>query len=129
MSPDLNPSRAISTSELLDAVPVPNQAVVCEYESESEAVLTVPVRKRWYMKPPLGYLLPFGGVRRIGLDRMGREVWKQCDGTTTTEVIVERFAAAHGVRFHEARISILQFLRMLTQRGVIVMAGRTKDGA
>jgi hypothetical protein len=127
MSPDINPSRSLATADLLDAVPVRNRAVECEREADSELVLRVPLRRRWYMDPPVGWLFPFSRYRRVALDRLGKEVWQGCDGERTTESIVEGFAARHHLSFHEARLSVMQFLKDLTQRGLVVMVGRNQE--
>lgn len=124
MSVEINPSRTLSTVELLDAVPVRNRAVECESAREGEIVLKVPLRAQWYMKPPVGWLFPFSRYRRVALDRLGMEVWDGCDGKQTAERIVEQFARRHRLSFHEARLGVMQFLRDLTRRGLIVMVGK-----
>jgi hypothetical protein len=43
------------------------------------------------------------------------------------EEIVEAFAARHRLTFHEARLSVTAFLRQLTWRGLVVIAGRPKE--
>jgi hypothetical protein len=119
----VNPKRPISTGELLDAIPVRNRTVVVESRSDREAVLSVPLRKKWYMKPPFTVVFPFSTKRRVALDQLGLEVWDHCDGRSTTEKIVETFAAKHTLTFHESRISVMMFLKLLTQRGMLVMVG------
>lgn len=113
-----------SAGQLLDAVPVPNRAVRCERQAERETVLSIPLRRRWYMGPPLAWVFPFSTHRRVALDALGGEVWRACDGARTAEQIVEAFAERHGLTFHEARLSVMLFLRDLVRRGVVVMAGR-----
>jgi hypothetical protein len=39
------------------------------------------------------------------------------------ERIVESFAADHKLTFREAQLSVTQFLRMLTERGVVAIVG------
>jgi hypothetical protein len=125
----VNPDRQVSTSELLDAVPMRNRTVRAEKDDEQELVLAVPMRRRWYMKRPFSWLFPFSTHRRVALDAMGREVWNQCDGDTAAEKIIEEFAGKHQLTFHEARISVMLFLKDLTQRGMIVMIGAPSRGA
>ena len=125
---EVNPSRRLSTSELLDAVPVRNRAVASESEKPDEVVLRVPLRKRWYTQSFLRLLFPFSTHRRVALDSLGIEVWGMVDGRSTAERIVERFAERHQLSFHEARLSVMLFLRELTQRGIIVMAGAGRGG-
>jgi hypothetical protein len=119
----------VALAEVLSAVPVRNQAVREERKSGEESVLFVPLRKRWFMGPPLSWLLPFSSERGVGLDRLGREVWEACDGKRTAERLIEEFAARHHVTFHEARVSVLAFLRELTRHGAIVMVKPGSEGA
>ena len=118
-----NPDTRFASAELLEAVPVPNTLTVVESADERELVLSVPLQRRWYMGPPVSWVLPFSKCRRIALDRYGMEVWRECDGMRTAERIVERFANRHRLGFHEARMSVLTFMRELTRRGFLVMTG------
>ena len=124
----MSEAKALATADLLDAVPVRNASVRVETRSEGGLVLSVPMRRRWYMKPPLGWVLPFSRQRRISLDRLGAAVWEACDGRRTLEQVIERFADRYHLRFHEARLSVQQFLKELVRRGLVVLAGRTNPG-
>ena len=113
---------SLTVADLLDAVPLRSQAVRVEQRG-GQTVFHVPLERRWYMGPPLGWLMPFSRDRTLSLDRLGMEVWEACDGRKTVEQIVEQFAAAHHLRFHEARLSVMEFLKQLTQRGLIAVVG------
>ena len=119
---------AISAVDLLDAVPLRSQTVQGEKRPDGGWLLRVPLRRRWYTKPPLTWLMPLSRERAIGLDRLGSEVWEVCDGRRTVQEIVDLFAAAHDLTFHEARLSVTAFLRLLTRRGLVVVVGRPKAG-
>jgi len=119
---------AISAVDLLDAVPLRSQTVRGEKRPDGGWLLRIPLRRRWYTRPPLAWLLPISRERAIRLDRLGSEVWQACDGRRTVEEIVDLFAAAHDLTFHEARLSVMEFLRRLTLRGLVVVAGRPKAG-
>lgn len=106
---------------MLDAVPVPNKAVRAE-PRENALLLWAPIRKRWWNRPPFSWALPYRDEKAVALDRLGREVYEAIDGKRTIEQIVEAFATNHQLRFHEARLSVMQFLKMLTQRSLIVVA-------
>jgi len=116
-------STPLTFDDLLDSVPTPNEAVEENPSSLHGTVLRVPLRKRWYMHRPISWLLPFGGQRSLALDKLGREVWRMCDGRTCTEAIIDRFSLAHHVSFHEARLAVAQYLQTLTRYGVIAMVG------
>lgn len=108
---------------LMDAVPVRNQEVHVERRGKDDVVLYVPLRRRWFNRPPFSWVLPFSERRALGLDRLGTEVWDACDGRTSTEAIVDHFAQRHALSFHEARMSVVSFLQQLTTRRLIVMVG------
>jgi len=71
------------------------------------------------MGPPLSWVLPFRNKKGIALDGLGRQVLESCDGQATVEHIIEDFARVHQLRFHEARQSVLVFLKMLLERKVV----------
>ena len=117
---------AISAVDLLDAVPLRSRTVRGEKRPDGGWLLRVPLRRRWYTRPPLAWLMPLSRERAISLDQLGSEVWQACDGRRTVEQIVDLFAAAHDLTFHEARLSVTAFLRLLTLRGLVVVVGRPK---
>lgn len=118
----------ISFDDLLDSVPVRNERAEAEPMGRNGLVVRVPFRKRWYMNPPLTYILPIGRARRMSLDPVGREVWEMIDGRNTTEAIIERIATRYQIGFHEARMAVTQFLQGLTRNeAVVVTIGRNKE--
>lgn len=119
--------RAIDPALLLDGVPVPNGAVRTEIQ-ERGLLLWVPIEKRWWMGPPLGYFLPFRNEKGIALDALGREIFCACDGIRTTEEIIEGFAKHHRLKFHDARLSVLSFLKSLVERKLVVLVAGKGQG-
>jgi hypothetical protein len=118
-----DPKPAVDPSRLLDAVPMANEAVRVERHGET-VILFVQVQRRWWMRGPLSWLLPMRNEKGMALDALGREVWEACDGKQTTEQIIERFARKHRLRFHEARLAVIGFLRSLVDRRLIVLVLR-----
>jgi hypothetical protein len=117
-----------SRADVLDVVPVANCALRIERQGEG-LLLWVPLRPRWWMGPPLGWILPFRREKGLALDALGRQVFEACNGKSTIERIVEGFAARHQLRFHEARQLVLTFLRMLVERKVVaLLAAGTQSG-
>lgn len=111
----------LSLGELLDSVPVANEAARVETHADG-LVVYLPIRERWWMKPPLSWMLPYRRERGVALDKLGSEVYRSVDGRQTVEQIVVAFAESHRLRFHEARLAVMQFLKMLAQRNIIVLA-------
>ena len=113
----------LNATDLLASVPVRNEAVKVEHKTQTELLLTVPLRRRWYMKPPVSWLVPTRPMRKIALDGLGAEFWQLCDSRRTMEQIIDMFAQRHDLTFHEARLSLSQFARSLAERGLIVLVG------
>jgi len=116
----------LSPERLLDAVPVRNEAVKPEQRGES-LVLWVPLQKRWFTRPPIRWMLPTARQRGVELDGLGQWVWHAINGHRTLEQIIERFADRHQVTFHEARLAVLQFVRMLTAKRLVAVVVRKTD--
>ena len=114
----------LDQGQLLDAVPVQNLAVKPQRNDRGALVLYAPLRRPWYWRGPIAWLAPTHGRRGVELDRLGEEVWQACDGQQRTEQIVESFALRHHLRFHEARVSVQQFLREMTRRGLVAIVVR-----
>ncbi len=129
MENKLNPEGSLSLSALLSAVPVRNESVRWEKESIKTIRVYVPLRTKWFMGPPFSWLFKFSRERAVELDVLGTEVWNMCDGKTSVEIIVEAFAKAHKLTFHESRLSIMEFLRLITRRGLIVLVGTNPQEA
>jgi hypothetical protein len=127
MTTEINPETELTLEALLAAVPVRNRSVI-EEKQETGTVLRVPVRKRWFTSAPFSFIFPFSRFRSVELDKVGLEVWKDCDGTRNIEQIVERFAQKHHISFHEARAGVLEFLKSITRRGLIVITGKPVNG-
>ncbi len=117
----------ISARDILQMVPMKNEKVFVEREEADDVVLKVPLKKKWYNNPPLTWILPFSQYRRIGLDRLGVKVWKECDGSTNVERIVEQFSVNYKLTFHEARLTVTDFLRDLSKRGIIAVVKYTEE--
>lgn len=113
---------------LLDLVPVANGALRREQRG-TRLILWVPIRRRWWMGPPLRWLLPFRSEKGVELDALGQQVFGACDGTRTTEQIIAEFAECHRLRFHEARLSVLSFLKSLSERKLVALVACKNGGA
>ncbi len=121
----------VNAEQALAAVPTPNQAVTSSRSAATkQLIVTIPLRKPRVLVPPLSWILPFRKERRVSLDKLGEEVYTACDGRRSAAEIIEQFANRHDLKFHEARIPVMQYLRDLMQRGIIVLVGReTPQGA
>ena len=105
------------------AVPMVNHAAKLTATPSGGTLAEVPIPRPRFLVPPISWILPFSGQRRIELDKLGTAVLELCDGRRSVERIVESFAADHKLTFREAQLSVTQFLRMLTERGVVAIVG------
>ena len=141
-----DPGADLTLERWLSAVPVRNQAVQAHTRGpapsgpDSDAAtdpglgdepepptrtppltLFVPLRRPWWLRGPVGWLLPLRDRRGVALDGLGTWVWHACDGQRNLGQIVEHFARRQSLGFHEARLLVSTFLRQLTQRRLLVL--------
>lgn len=103
---------------LLKCKPIRNPSVSWEKKSEEEVVVTVKLPES---KP--GLLSGFvkgPAEKKYALDRIGAYVWEQLDGEKTVEELVESLAQQFKFHRREAQTSLLAYLQMLAQRGLIM---------
>lgn len=71
-----------------------------------------------------GWLLkmPQGASKTFELDEMGRLVWENCNGNTSVQQIIRKLAQRYKLNLREAQVATINFLNMLTRKGLIGMA-------
>ena len=111
------------TVKTLQTRPHLNRSMELKRRDNGTGLATIPMRKPGYMVPPLSWILPFSSVRRVDLDRLGMRVLNVCDGNRTVEEIIENFAVEYKLSFREAQLPVMQFLRQLTDRGIVALIG------
>ncbi|MBN1863572.1 MAG: hypothetical protein JW808_01590 [Victivallales bacterium] len=117
-------TRAPDWSEFLALVPMPNKAANIETKDGSVSI-EVAVKRPWFLLPPLSWILPVSPKRVVILDFLGSQIWNACDGVRKIEDIVDSFASAERLTFHESRVLITQQLREMVRRGCLVLLGGT----
>jgi hypothetical protein len=110
-------------ADLLAAVPMQNASADLTDGPGGKLLVAVPLKRPGWLVPPISWVLPFSSHRRVELDEIGAAVFRACNGERTVEEIIEAFAARHALDFREAQLPVTQFLRQMTQRGLIVLAG------
>jgi len=119
-------TKTISGDEFLRAAPYVNEAMTVTPARDGGAMVTVSIKRPGWLVPPLSWILPYSLQRRIKLDAVGYGVLKLCDGRKNVETIIEQFAQTNKLSFRESQLSVSQFLRQMTQRGIIAIVG-TKE--
>lgn len=140
----MDPRAAVTLRRWLAAVPTPNGAVreqpphpasprsadrepEAARAAERGVTLFVPLRRRWWSRGPVGWLLPLRTRRGVALDALGTRVWRACDGQRSVGQIVHDFADRQNLGFHEARLLVSTFLRQLTERSLLVLVFPRED--
>jgi len=109
-----------SWRQMLAAVPVKNVAADVDGQAK-EIVVSVKTRKPWYFLPPISWIVPDKGERKVRLEDLGKTIWELCDGERSVEDIIDKFVSEQNLSFHEARVAVTQYLRILVKRGVLAI--------
>ena len=108
--------------QLLSSVPHQNTAAEV-VRTDDGVVVSVPVSRPGWLIPPISWILPWSGYRRVALDAPGSAVLRLCDGQRNVEQIIETFAQEHKLGFREGQLAVSEFLRQLLRRGIIAIVG------
>lgn len=111
----------ITWRAMLEAVPLRNTAAVAATRPDGSLSVTVAIQKTWWMVPPITWILQPRKEKEIALDAIGSRILEWCDGQRTVEDIIEIFAREYAFTFHEARVSVTNYLKSLIQRGVLAI--------
>jgi hypothetical protein len=117
----------LSPEDVLTAVPYVNEMTKLEVRNDGSVLASVPVKKPGWVDGPLGWLLPYSTHRRIELDPIGAAVMGLCDGKRRVGEVIEEFARENLLTWREAQVCVLQFLRLITERGLVVIVGSSKN--
>lgn len=118
---------------MLAARPLHNAAASERTTDDQHVLLTVRKHRPAWLVPPLTWWIKPRLTTTVELDPLGARVWALCDGRRTVEEIIERLAGELDLSFHEGRVAVTNYLKMLVQRGVLVItmpgASATDDEA
>ena len=104
---------------LLKGVPILNQSVTLESGGDAKVLLSVQFERGGRF---LDRFRPPVDTRRISLDELGGFVVRLIDGEKTVKEIIRAFVTKYRTNRREAELSVLDFLKSLTQRNVISIA-------
>ena len=106
-------------AEVLRARPLRNPSLTWGPDAKGDTVIHVPlVKKPWMAR--LGRFLPATDTRHIVLDDIGADVWAMCDGETSIDAIRRQITAKYKLDHKEAEASLLEHLKQLAKRKLIV---------
>jgi Coenzyme PQQ synthesis protein D (PqqD) len=83
-------------------------------------VLTVPRRAREdYLNRLLNRLFHTPSSKTIELDEFGGKIWSQCDGKHSVAELVSYTCTEYKLNRRQAEVSVIQFMKMLSQRRLV----------
>ena len=106
---------------MLAATPSHNASAEVRPAGKGELRVTVKRRRPWYFRRPVSWFLDPNLRQTVTLDSMGTGVWRLCDGKRTVEEVIDEFARAHRLTFHEARVAATSYMKSLVERGALAM--------
>ena len=89
--------------------------------------ISIPLRHRTIVQL-LQKVLPVSKEKNLELDRLGTRLYNLCDGTHSVEELVEMHQREWLLTFFEARAMVLQYLRLLSQRNLILFLKPDEKG-
>lgn len=114
----------LTREQSLASKPVRNPGVKWKKAETGEVVLEFPVklpRRIRFAAWLIGKKKDEKPTRKIELDEVGSLVWEACDGETTVANLVRKVAKAYKLPRKESEHSTTLFLKMLAERGVLLM--------
>src|SRR3954451_3217634 len=111
------PRPTISREDALDARPLRAPGVAHKPTDDGGARLTIPLKS----SARFGWLLrlPKDASKTFELDAIGLFVWEQCDGKTSVQQIIRKLAKQYNLGLRQAEVPTIQFLNMLSRKGLI----------
>lgn len=106
----------------LHTVPVRNGKLKISPLAQDPAVLVVEVEL--FYRSLLGLVAPLVGARRrkrYELAGLSRELFESLDGRKTVENLIDTLRTEDKLTFLEARALVMQYLKDLMQRGLVVI--------
>jgi hypothetical protein len=119
---DAAPAADGSWRRMLLSKPVQNAAAEVKAEGQKGVRITVKKRRPFFLIPPLSWFIRPRLTGTVLLDRLGTLVWDLCTGDRTVEQIVDEFARRHRLTFHESRVAVTNYMKLLVERGALAMA-------
>ena len=106
----------------LSATPVRNAAAKVMASSEADRLVVAIDLKYTGSSRLFAGLLRTKKQKQYELEGLGLELYNRFDGKCAVEDLVDELIERYKLTFFEARALVLTYLRMLTDRGLIVMA-------
>ncbi|NCD31983.1 MAG: PqqD family protein [Spartobacteria bacterium] len=111
-----------SWESMLRSRVIRNVAVKVEGPDE-EGMLYIAVKNRkpkWCI-PPISWIMRLPDEKVLEIDKLGAEVLDMCSESPMVEEVVEAFSKKYFITFHEARISVINYISVLVKKGALAV--------
>ena len=109
--------KTLSPEEVLNAKVVVNEAVRTE-EKGKELIIVVSRKKSFFINL-LSFILVVPREKKVVLDELGAEVYRDCRQNLPVSEIVANFKKRHNVSEDYSRQSVMIYLKTLAQRSIV----------
>jgi len=111
---------SLAKEQLLISRPVRNPYLKWERKEGGEVVISVP-RDRGKRANVLSKFVSLPDYRQVQLDRVGAEVWLNCDGSKTFGQIMDLLQEKHKLSRREAEVSLSLYTRKLMEKKFLAL--------
>ena len=111
---------SLAKEQLLISRPVRNPYLKWERKEGGEVVISVP-RDRGKRANVLSKFVSLPDYRQVQLDRVGAEVWLNCDGSKTFAQIMDLLQEKHKLSRREAEVSLSLYTRKLMEKKFLAL--------
>ena len=112
---------ALAREQLLVSRPVRNPYLKWERKKGGEVVISVPRDKSSRRSNVLSKIVSLPEYRQVQLDRVGAEVWLNCDGSNTFEQVMALLQEKHKLSRREAEVSLSLYTKKLMEKKFIAL--------
>ncbi len=112
--------KQLTLQHQLASIPVRNPGVSVSEDEEPGSLLIEQSLEYHGFAKFLAHYLPVRRRKRFLLEGLGADVYGRIDGKKTVEQLIDEFADEHKLTFLESRALLLNYLRTLMKRGLVV---------
>jgi hypothetical protein len=114
--------KGLEFGEQMSSILIRNEKVkVCPSTDGKSLVLEIGLRHAGFMLL-MHKLFRLRDRKQYALDAVGRQVYESIDGKKAFEQLIDEFGERYKLTFFESRALLMQYIKMLMSRGLVVVA-------
>jgi hypothetical protein len=118
---DFEMNQIVSWKKMLQVKILKNSAADFKISNDGRIEVSVKKQKPKYFFPPISWIIRPRLKHTMILDNIGVKILEMSDGKQTVENIIDKFSEEYKLSFHEARVSVTEYIKQLVQRGILVI--------